>query len=129
MVLIEPASIHTAAIGKLRRDADRVIAEFPPGGKDLYQDAYQQMIQTAIAREQQGSPPGAVAETVARAVSARRPRARYLVGKDARLLATMARCHRLACVSVPVMNRAFAVTRLRNSAAPPKVPPMVWPAR
>jgi NAD(P)-dependent dehydrogenase (short-subunit alcohol dehydrogenase family) len=99
VVLIEPASIHSAAAGKLRRDADRAIAAFPPGGKDLYQDAYQQMIQRAIAREQRGSPPGVVAETIARALSARRPRARYLAGKDARLLATMARL-----MPIPVLD-------------------------
>ena len=90
VVLVEPASIHTEAVDKLERDAQRVVADFPPGGRELYQDAYQRMVDTFAAGEREGSPPEVVADTVARALAARRPRARYLVGKDARRLATLA---------------------------------------
>jgi NAD(P)-dependent dehydrogenase (short-subunit alcohol dehydrogenase family) len=90
VVLIEPASIHTEAVDKLERDARRAVADFPASGRALYQDAYQRMVATFAAGEREGSPPEVVAATVAKALAARWPRARYLVGKDARRLATLA---------------------------------------
>jgi hypothetical protein len=41
--------------------------------------------------EKEGLPPEAVAEAVGRAVTARRPRARYVVGRDAKVQAVAAR--------------------------------------
>jgi hypothetical protein len=38
-----------------------------------------------------GLPPSAVADVVARALTAERPRARYVVGRDARVQAALAR--------------------------------------
>jgi hypothetical protein len=49
------------------------------------------MVRRALAREQDGSAPAVVAAVIAGALSARRPRRRYLVGKDARVLAVLAR--------------------------------------
>jgi hypothetical protein len=49
------------------------------------------MVRRLAARERRGSPPELVADAVATALAARRPRARYLVGKDARRLATLGR--------------------------------------
>ena len=89
VVLIEPASIRTDAVGKLERDARRAVDSFTAGGRLLYQDTYQRMITSAVARERRGSPPEVVAEVVARALTSARPRARYLAGKHARLLAAM----------------------------------------
>jgi hypothetical protein len=45
----------------------------------------------AYRREKAGTSPEAVAKTVERALLDGRPRARYLVGKDSTLLATLAR--------------------------------------
>jgi NAD(P)-dependent dehydrogenase (short-subunit alcohol dehydrogenase family) len=91
VVLIEPASIRTDAIGKLERDAARVVDGFPAGSQDLYRATYQEMIRRALVRERHGSPPDVVARSVAEALTARRPRARYLVGRHARVLAVAAR--------------------------------------
>jgi hypothetical protein len=49
------------------------------------------MVRRLAALERRGSPLEVVADAVADALSARRPRARYLVGKDARRLATLGR--------------------------------------
>ena len=65
--------------------------EFSPAGRELYADAYRGMVRRALAREQDGSDPAVVAAVIAGALSARRPRRRYLVGKDARVLAVLAR--------------------------------------
>jgi NAD(P)-dependent dehydrogenase (short-subunit alcohol dehydrogenase family) len=91
VVLIEPASIRTPAVAKLAADAERAVNEFSPAGRELYADAYRVMVRRALAREQDGSDPAVVAAVIAGALSARRPRRRYLVGKDAHVLAVLAR--------------------------------------
>jgi NAD(P)-dependent dehydrogenase (short-subunit alcohol dehydrogenase family) len=91
VVLLAPASIHTEAVDKVEQGAHRAVASFPPELRDLYADTYLGMVARAMSRERAGSPPDVVAAVVAKALSARRPRARYLVGKDARLLATIGR--------------------------------------
>ena len=90
VVLLEPASIHTEAIDKLERDAHQVVRELPDDLGSLYRDSYLSMIEAAAVRERRGSPPTVVAAAVAKALTSPRPRTRYLVGKDARLLATLA---------------------------------------
>lgn len=90
VVLIEPASIHTNAVQKVHDDAQRVMSEMTPAQRVLYGDAYQSMTQRALQRERAGSPPDVVARAVLRALTARRPHTRYVVGKDGRLLAFVA---------------------------------------
>jgi NAD(P)-dependent dehydrogenase (short-subunit alcohol dehydrogenase family) len=95
-VLVEPASISTEAVGKLERDAARAAGQFvaDPG----YRKTYLEMVRRMAAMERRGSPPAVVADAVAAALAARRPRARYLVGRDARRLAVLAR------LPVPVLD-------------------------
>ncbi len=91
VALIEPASIRTNAVQKVQDDAERVMAGMTRAQRALYGVAYQSMTQRALQRERAGSPPDVVARAVLRALSARRPRTRYVVGKDGRLLAFVAR--------------------------------------
>jgi NAD(P)-dependent dehydrogenase (short-subunit alcohol dehydrogenase family) len=90
VVLIEPGTIRTAASGKLEAGAEAAIERFGERGRRLYGAAYRTMIARVAAREQAGSPPEVVARVVLRALTARRPRTRYLVGATARPLAAMA---------------------------------------
>jgi hypothetical protein len=90
-VLLEPASIHTDAIDKLQRDSKSAANEFSPVGRDLYVDTYLGMVSAALKRERKGSPPEVVAEKVQTVLTVERPRARYLVGKDAQVLANLVR--------------------------------------
>jgi NAD(P)-dependent dehydrogenase (short-subunit alcohol dehydrogenase family) len=89
VILIEPASIRTPAVDKLAADADRAVAAFPPPGRDLYAATYLGVVRRAVAHERNGSDPSIVAATIAGALSARRPRRRYLVGQDAHVLAML----------------------------------------
>ncbi|HEX6445627.1 MAG TPA: SDR family oxidoreductase [Streptosporangiales bacterium] len=92
VVLVEPGSIATPAIDKtLPSEPAKALAGFGPDAERLYADAYASMTSRALARERSGDDPRVVADTIARAVTARRPRAYYLTGKDARLLATVAK--------------------------------------
>jgi NAD(P)-dependent dehydrogenase (short-subunit alcohol dehydrogenase family) len=91
VVLLEPASIRTDAIDKLQRDSRNAADEFSPDGRELYGETYLGMVSAALKREQKGSPPDVVAEKVQRVLTMARPGARYLVGKDAQLLANLVR--------------------------------------
>lgn len=91
VVLIEPASIRTDAIDKLAEQSEATIAGFTPEQATLYGDRYRAMTSSAVRVEQGGSPPSIVADTIVKALKARRPRTRYLSGKHARILATLAR--------------------------------------
>ena len=99
VILIEPASIHTEAVNKLARDAERLMSESDPSARALYGDAFQRFVRVGLARERNGSPPQVVAQAVARALTIRRPRSRYLVGKDSRRMATLA-----AALPTPVLD-------------------------
>lgn len=91
VVLVEPASIRTAAVDKLARDARAEADRMSPGQHALYGSAFAAMVSRALARERKGSAPAAVAEVISRAVRSPRPRTRYLVGRDSRRLALVAR--------------------------------------
>jgi NAD(P)-dependent dehydrogenase (short-subunit alcohol dehydrogenase family) len=91
VVLLEPASIHTDAVDKLKHDSKSAVDKFSPDGAELYRDTYLGMVAAALRREQKGSPPDVVAEKVQTVLTTARPRARYLVGKDARMLANLVR--------------------------------------
>jgi NAD(P)-dependent dehydrogenase (short-subunit alcohol dehydrogenase family) len=90
VVLIEPASIHTEAVDKLARDADQLLRESDTCARILYENAFRSFVRVGLARERHGSPPQVVAQMVARALTTRRPHARYLVGKDSRRMALLA---------------------------------------
>jgi hypothetical protein len=52
---------------------------------------FERFLERGMRRERAGSPPEVVAQTVLKAMTARRPQARYLTGKDASALSTIAR--------------------------------------
>lgn len=91
VVLIEPASIHTDAVDKVKADAKRVLREMKDENRRLYATAFQSMTERALARASEGSHPDVVARTVLQALTAGRPRTRYVVGKHGRILAFLAR--------------------------------------
>ena len=99
VVLVEPASIHTEAVDKLVRDAERLMREADPGARALYEDDFRRFVRIGVARERNGSPPEVVARTIARALTIPRPHARYLVGKDSRPMAALA-----AALPTPVLD-------------------------
>jgi NAD(P)-dependent dehydrogenase (short-subunit alcohol dehydrogenase family) len=100
VVLIEPASINSAAADKVARDAARAIAAFPPRGRALYEDTFRAMLAVMMRREKHGGPPDVAAATVARALTARHPRPLYRTGRYARRLALLSR------LPTPVLDAA-----------------------
>jgi NAD(P)-dependent dehydrogenase (short-subunit alcohol dehydrogenase family) len=89
VVLVEPASIDSAAAGKVSRDAEAVMAAASPAGRALYEDAFGNMLAVMRHREENGSSPDVAAATIVRALTADRPRDLYLTGHFAHRLALL----------------------------------------
>ena len=91
VALVEPAAIASEAPRQLEREAEERLSEASNAGRALYEDAFRRLVTQFTGFLRAGSPPAVVAETIHRALTARRPRARYLVGKGSRPQAVMAR--------------------------------------
>ncbi|MEV2273320.1 SDR family oxidoreductase [Nonomuraea africana] len=90
-VLIEPGSIHTAAVDKLEGEVEPRLAAIGEQGRQLYGQAYRTMTTTGLKEERSGSSPDVAARAVLHALTARKPRSRYPVGKKSRLMSTLGR--------------------------------------
>jgi NAD(P)-dependent dehydrogenase (short-subunit alcohol dehydrogenase family) len=92
VVVVEPGGIKTPIWEKGTETANRIEDAMPPGGEQRYG-----ALARAIRREAEkiatdrGLPPLAVAEVVHEALTATRPRTRYLVGRDAKIRDAVAR--------------------------------------
>jgi len=84
VVVIEPGTIATPIWEKGDREATELRERLPPRGRELYGRALERLQKMARERGERGLPPERVAAVVLRALTARRPRARYVVGADAR---------------------------------------------
>lgn len=91
VVTIEPGAINTPAGDKTLGDVEGRIATLPPEGAKRYGAMWRRFNRRAYAQERAGSPPEVVARAVLHALTAANPRPRYVVGKHARLLTTLAR--------------------------------------
>jgi NAD(P)-dependent dehydrogenase (short-subunit alcohol dehydrogenase family) len=83
--LIEPGSIDTDIWRKYETYTDWLTGVLPESAQALYGDAIQAAREAARRRAESGIPPQAVAGVVARALTAKRPKTRYVVGWDAKL--------------------------------------------
>jgi NAD(P)-dependent dehydrogenase (short-subunit alcohol dehydrogenase family) len=92
VVAIEPGSIDTEIWRKGTEQAREVVAGLPPEGRELYGQSIPKALKLSERLAEHAIPADRVAKVVERALTARRPRARYVVGADARVLITL---HRL----------------------------------
>jgi NAD(P)-dependent dehydrogenase (short-subunit alcohol dehydrogenase family) len=83
VVLVEPGNIATAIWTKPQPLADRVSAR--------YQARVARFRQVAAARSSKAAPADLVAQAVEHALTASRPRTRYVVGRDAKIRAAIER--------------------------------------
>ncbi len=83
VVAVEPGAIATPIWERGRRAGDGRWAEVEPAVQRRYTRLVDAVHALAERGERDGLPPEAVAEVVGKALTARRPRTRYLVGKDA----------------------------------------------
>jgi NAD(P)-dependent dehydrogenase (short-subunit alcohol dehydrogenase family) len=92
VVVIEPGGIKTPIWDKGNQSANTLADAMPPQADELYGGLVEAIrSESRKIAEERGLPPQAVAEVVEKALTARRPRTRYLVGRDAKLRAAVAK--------------------------------------
>lgn len=89
--IVEPGSIATPIWEKALAEADEMEKKLPQRARDLYGPAVAAMREAAVKFAQAGSPADEVAKRVAHALTAKRPKTRYLVGRNALVEATLAK--------------------------------------
>jgi NAD(P)-dependent dehydrogenase (short-subunit alcohol dehydrogenase family) len=90
--LIEPGGVKTPIWDKGLSEADRIEAAMPPEGHRLYGKLVAALRrQVEAIQTKTGIEPEAVAEPILHALTASKPRTRYLVGRDAKLQWAIAR--------------------------------------
>jgi NAD(P)-dependent dehydrogenase (short-subunit alcohol dehydrogenase family) len=89
--LIEPGDIDTPLWQKGQSQADILLGKMPPHGRELYDPAVEVVRQAAEKAAQDAIPPSSVAKAVVHALTAEKPKTRYVVGTSARIQAVVAR--------------------------------------
>jgi NAD(P)-dependent dehydrogenase (short-subunit alcohol dehydrogenase family) len=87
--IVEPGAVKTRIFEKARGTVDDVLRALPPDGVRYYGPEIDVMRNLIAMQERSAVPAERVAKVVEHALTARRPHARYLVGFDAKLLASL----------------------------------------
>ncbi len=88
VVIVEPGSIRTEITAKSKREGDVRLAALPPELEAIYGPTARRLAENITASiDKHSIPPERAAAVILRAARARRPRTRYLVGADARVMA------------------------------------------
>lgn len=85
VAIIEPASIATPIWKKALSEADRVTGQYPQEAQDLYGPIIAAQRKRAQEASESGLPTSAVVRQVVHALTADKPKARYIVGNTARV--------------------------------------------
>lgn len=89
VALVEPGSIATDIWDRGITAGDELLEALPEEGRRLYGERLDRLRKAAEMMAKRGVPPAKVADVVAHALTAERPRTRYLVGVDARAQALL----------------------------------------
>jgi NAD(P)-dependent dehydrogenase (short-subunit alcohol dehydrogenase family) len=90
VILIEPGGVKTPIWKKGEELADEMMEDVPPEAEQLYGKMVAALrAETAKIAHKRGIEPSEVAEAIGKALTASRPRTRYLVGTDAKVRAAM----------------------------------------
>jgi NAD(P)-dependent dehydrogenase (short-subunit alcohol dehydrogenase family) len=90
VIAIEPGTIATPIWEKSSQEAENVLAKLTPEQRELYGKRLAKMSKVLERQNKRGAPPEKVAAAVEKALTASRPRTRYLVG-DAHVLLSLKR--------------------------------------
>lgn len=88
--IVEPGNIRTPIWDKSRESADERRADAPEEMESLYREEIKAMYEYSKKQAISGIPALEVAKVVAEAITARKPKTRYVVGSDAKLQAYIA---------------------------------------
>ena len=85
--IVEPGGVKTAMVDKARSAADHALRSLPPEGVRYYGTQIEMLRGLIDSQEQAAVTADVVVKVVEHALTADRPRTRYLVGRDAKLMA------------------------------------------
>jgi NAD(P)-dependent dehydrogenase (short-subunit alcohol dehydrogenase family) len=89
VAIVEPGAIATPIWSKSREANEELAKQAPPEAELLYGKLIERIRSESVKAAERGLPPRKVAEAVAHALTASRPRTRYLVGGEAKLRARL----------------------------------------
>ncbi len=89
--IVDPGDVDTAIWGKTLQAADEAMRSYPPEALALYGMAAPKIRRFFERSAAHAMPAGTVAHTIERALTDRRPKARYVVGGQAKVQAMLAR--------------------------------------
>jgi len=115
--IIEPGAVVTPIWEKSAKTAEAMLVAAPPETFLLYSEALEALKKTTAHAAKNAVDPVKVARAVAHALTAAKPRTRYVVGREAKIQAAMA-------LLVPDRVRDNLVARaMRLPKTPPSAPP------
>ncbi len=91
VAIVEPGSIATPIWGKAQAEADEMEKNLPEEALKLYGKSFTAMRAAAREFEEAGIPADEVAKFVEHALTAKKPKTRYVVGRDAQLQRVLAK--------------------------------------
>lgn len=91
VVVVEPGGVQTEMTGHGIQRAHAFVADMPPAQRQRYGGLMQAIINQATAFTTTGETAEKAALVIAEATTARRPRTRYTIGRDAALMTRLAR--------------------------------------
>jgi NAD(P)-dependent dehydrogenase (short-subunit alcohol dehydrogenase family) len=89
--IVEPGAIRTPAVEKTLGNIEAMVRNLPADAAARYGEMLRTFASLGYKHEMNGSSPDVVAQAVHHALTASRPKTRYIVGKHARLLVTLPR--------------------------------------
>ncbi len=91
VVAVEPGQISTPIWSTASDRADRMIESMPPEAMELYGAGIRGARKSAKNAQEHGASPQLVAKAIEHALTAKRPKTRYLVGSDAKVIGRIVR--------------------------------------
>jgi NAD(P)-dependent dehydrogenase (short-subunit alcohol dehydrogenase family) len=91
VIVIEPGSVRTDMLGRASATAQQLASTLTPEQRQRYGGLVRAIAAQTAAATGWGVPAEAAAQVIAKAVTARKPRTRYTVGRDAALVTLLAR--------------------------------------
>ena len=91
VVVVEPGAVNTGLAGRAIATAHELVSTMTPEQRQRYGGLVQAITAQAASHTESGLPADAAAKVIAKAVTARKPRTRYAVGRDAALITLLAR--------------------------------------
>ncbi|HEX4559928.1 MAG TPA: SDR family NAD(P)-dependent oxidoreductase [Mycobacterium sp.] len=91
VVVVEPGAVRTEMLGRAIATSNELVSTMTPEQSQRYGGLMHAVTAQAESSTKSGLPPDAAAKVIAKAVTARKPRTRYTVGRDAALLTRLAR--------------------------------------